>query len=238
MHLHVRQLEGDGLILDDEAAELLPLLGVVQGELVGGPGDPHRLRARRSGVTPRRSPSPPASRSSCPPWPGPGARRASPCRRAGSVPAPGSRRGSTSAVCEARMPIFLNFCPCEIPGVPSGTTNDACPRDPSSGSTDKHQHVRVRDAAVGDPGLSAVEHPLVLGLVVDGPRLQRGHVGSGVGLGHAERRQLDVVGRAEALRDPLADLLGRPVGEDPRHRQRGAEDGRARCRRRPSSSPR
>ncbi len=35
------------------------------------------------------------------------------------------------------MPIFLNFWPCEIPGVPSGTTNEAWPREPSSGSTDK-----------------------------------------------------------------------------------------------------
>ena len=34
------------------------------------------------------------------------------------------------------MPIFLNFCPCEIPGVPSGTTKVAWPRLPSDGSTE------------------------------------------------------------------------------------------------------
>ena len=85
--------------------------------------------------------------------------------------------------------------------------------------------MRVGDAAVGDPGLGAVEHPLVLGLVVDGPRLERRDVRAGVGLGHAERGQLDVVGRPEALRDPLADLLGRAVGEDAGHGERRAEDG-------------
>jgi hypothetical protein len=51
---------------------------------------------------------------------------------------PGTRQSSstTSAVCEARMPIFLNFCPWLIPGVPSGTTKLAWPRLPSSGSTE------------------------------------------------------------------------------------------------------
>ena len=35
------------------------------------------------------------------------------------------------------MPIFLNFWPWEIPGVPSGTTKLACPRLPSVGSTER-----------------------------------------------------------------------------------------------------
>ena len=34
------------------------------------------------------------------------------------------------------MPIFLNFWPCDSPGVPGGTTKLAWPRAPSSGSTD------------------------------------------------------------------------------------------------------
>ena len=34
------------------------------------------------------------------------------------------------------MPIFLNFCPIDRPGVPGGTTNEACPRLLRSGSTD------------------------------------------------------------------------------------------------------
>src|SRR5207237_8333456 len=43
--LHVRQLESDGLVLDDRPAELLALLGVVEGVLVGGPGDADGLGA-------------------------------------------------------------------------------------------------------------------------------------------------------------------------------------------------
>ncbi len=43
VHAHLGQLEGDGLVLDDGPAELLALLGVVQGVLVGGPGDANRL---------------------------------------------------------------------------------------------------------------------------------------------------------------------------------------------------
>ena len=51
---------------------------------------------------------------------------------------PGTRHSSnmTSPVCEARIPIFLNLVPAETPGVPSGTTKLACPREPSSGTTD------------------------------------------------------------------------------------------------------
>ncbi len=51
---------------------------------------------------------------------------------------PGTRTPSrtTSAVCEARMPCFLNFCPWLSPGVPGGTMNDAWPRAPRAGSTE------------------------------------------------------------------------------------------------------
>jgi len=42
---------------------------------------------------------------------------------------------STSAVCEARMPIFFSFLPMRRPLVPGGTTKLAWPRVPSSGST-------------------------------------------------------------------------------------------------------
>ncbi len=50
---------------------------------------------------------------------------------------PGTRTWSrmTSAVCEARMPCFLNFWPWDRPGVPGGMMKEACPLEPSSGST-------------------------------------------------------------------------------------------------------
>src|SRR5215210_1595503 len=45
LELHPREREGDRLVLDDLAAELLALLGVLQRVLVGRAGDPERLRA-------------------------------------------------------------------------------------------------------------------------------------------------------------------------------------------------
>ncbi len=50
---------------------------------------------------------------------------------------PGTRTSSrtTSAVCEARMPCFLNFWPWDRPGVPGGTMKEAWPLEPTSGST-------------------------------------------------------------------------------------------------------
>ena len=139
---------------------------------------------------------------------------------------PGTRTSSstTSAVCDARMPCFLYFWPCERPLVPGGTMKLAWPRPLSSGSTGGDDHVDVGDAAVGDPRLGAVEDPLVLGLVVDGRGAQRAHVGAGVGLGDAEGAELHVVGVAVALRHPLDDLLGRAVAGDAGGGQAGAED--------------
>src|SRR5215217_6228439 len=63
--------------------------------------------------------------------------------RASSFSSPPSRHelgtrtssNSTSPVCEARMPIFFSFFPPVRPGVLGGTTKEAWPRDPSSGST-------------------------------------------------------------------------------------------------------
>ena len=106
-------------------------------------------------------------RAACPRGRARGARRASPCRRAGSEPGTRQSSRTTSAVCEARMPCFLNFCPSRGPCVPGGTTNAAWPREPSSRVDRRDDDVHVGDAAVGGPRLGAVEHPLVLGLVVD-----------------------------------------------------------------------
>jgi hypothetical protein len=82
------------------------------------------------------------------------------------------------------------------PGVPGGTTKLACPR-----------------------------HPLVRGRVVDGAGTQARHVGAGVGLTDREGTELDLVGGAEALRDPLGDLLGGSVAGDARHGEGAPEDG-------------
>ena len=38
-------------------------------------------------------------------------------------------------VCEARIPSFDSFLPCDSPGVPFWTTNEAWPRVPRVGST-------------------------------------------------------------------------------------------------------
>ncbi len=106
---------------------------------------------------------------------------------------PGTRTSSstTSAVCVARMPIFLNFWPIVRPGVSGPMTKRvAAALQLGLDRGDDHVHGRhVRDAAVGDPRLGAVEHPLVLGLVVDRARAQRRHVGTGVGFAHCERRR-------------------------------------------------
>src|ERR1019366_8167633 len=47
VHLHVGELEGDALVLDDRPTELLALLGVVERVLVGRTGDAGRLGADR-----------------------------------------------------------------------------------------------------------------------------------------------------------------------------------------------
>ena len=75
-----------------------------------------------------------------------------------------------------------------------------------------HDDVDVGDAAVGDPGLGAVEDPFVVGLVVDGAGADRADVAARVGFGDAEGAQLDVVGGAEHLRGPFQDLLLGAVG--------------------------
>ena len=125
------------------------------------------------------------------------------------------------------MPCFLYFWPWLRPGV-SGTDDEARLAAALQLRVDGgDDDVDVGDAAVGDPRLRAVEHPLVLGLVVHGPGAQARDVGAGVGLAHAEGAEGDLVGRAVALRHPLADLLGRAVAGDPGGGEAGAHDRHA-----------
>jgi hypothetical protein len=90
---------------------------------------------------------------------------------------------------------------------------------------DGGDHVDVGDAAVGGPRLGSLEDPFVLRLVVRRLGAHRAHVTSRVGLGGAERAELEVAGRAVHLRDPLHDLLVGAVGPDAGGRERGADDG-------------
>ena len=103
----------------------------------------------------------------------------------------------------------------------------ACPRPFSAGSTVGDHDMDVGDAAVRDPGLRPVDDPLVVGLVVDSARAQRGHVRAGVGLAHAEGTELDLVGGAVALRHPLHDLLRGAVARDACRGEGGSEDREA-----------
>ena len=64
--------------------------------------------------------------------------------------------------------------------------------------------VEVGDTGVGDPGLGAVDHPLVAVLAGVGDHPAR--IGAGLGLGQRERRR-PLAGRA-ARQEPLLQLLG------------------------------
>jgi hypothetical protein len=82
----------------------------------------------------------------------------------------------------------------------------------------RDDHVDVGDPAVGDEDLRAVEQPVVA--VAPGGRAQRADVGAGAGLRDRVGAEPDLVADAEAPRDPVADLLGRPRRGDARRRER------------------
>ena len=204
------------LVLDDRPAELLALLGVVERVLVRGARDADRLRAdERTGRLERRSSRP------APALLLPSRARA---RRSSSFSLPPSRQRAGDAhvveddlggVAGADAVLLELLAHASDPGVPGGTTKLAWPRAFELGVDRRDDHVDVGDAAVGDPRLGAVEHPLVLGLVVDRAGAQRADVACRRrARSRRTRPSWIVVGRAEALRDPLADLLGRAVGDD------------------------
>ena len=82
--------------------------------------------------------------------------------------------------------------------------------------------VDVGDAAVGDEDLGPVEDPLVA--VALRGRLQALDVGAGLRLGDRVGAELDLVAGAEALGDPLGDLLGGAGGGDAGGGEAGAGD--------------
>ena len=135
---------------------------------------------------------------------------------------PAVRRGSTSAVCEARIPSLVSFLPWLRPGVSLPITKEAWPRVPSVGVDGGDDDVDVGDAAVGDEDLGPVEDPLVA--VALGGRLQALDVGAGLRLGDRVGAELDLVAAAEAVGDPARDLLGGAGGGDAGGGEPGAGD--------------
>ena len=122
------------------------------------------------------------------------------------------------------MPCLWNFWPWLSPLVPGRHDEAGLPAGAQLGVDDGGHDVDVGDAAVGRPGLGAVDDPLVGGLVVRRPRAHRADVAAGVGLGRAEGAELEVAGRAVHLRHPLPDLLVGAVGAHAGGGQRGTDD--------------
>ena len=156
------------------------------------------------------------------PWPA--ARRASPCRRAGSGRGPGTWSSTTSAVCEARMPCLGNFWPWLSPLVPGGTTKLACPRVRRSGSTTA---VTTWTSAM-PPLVAQVLVPLRTHSSVASSYVARVRIAptSLPASGSEEQNapSLRSPGVPNICGDPLADLLVGAVGADAGGGQRGADD--------------
>ena len=218
------------LVLDDRPAELLALLGVVERVLVRGAGDADGLRADGGRVASNVAIA--ACTAAAPALAGAGEALVELLLAAEQAASRGRarRRGRPRRCATARMPCFLNFWPMrqarrarrhDEAGLARGAL--------SSGSTDGDDHVDVGDAAVGDPRLGAVEHPLVLGLVVDGPGAQRAARRSRRrARSRRTRRAAIFVRRAEALRHPLARSARACRWRRCRRRaRRGAEDRQA-----------
>src|SRR3954447_23371263 len=224
LRLHVGQLERDRLVLDDRPAELHALLGVVERVLVRRARDADGLRTdERTGRLERLQRRLAAA--------------AAPLARTRQAPVETLLAAEQAPAGHAHVveydlrgvagpdPVLLELLPHPQPPRARRADEAPLPAPAELGVDGGDDHVDVGDAAVGDPRLRAVQHPLVLRLVVDGAAAQRRDVRAGVGLGHAEGGDLDVVGRAEALRQPLGDLLGAAVAHQAGDAERRAEDG-------------
>ena len=236
--LHVGQGERDGLVLDDRPAELDPVLGVVEGVLVGGAGDADGLRADGRAGQLEGAHGGLAAEAAARRGPGPGARRAAPCRRAGSGPGRGRRRGRRRRCARRAGRASQLAGASEAPALPGGTTNAACPREPELGVDGGGDDVHVGDPAVGRVRLLPVEHPLVGGLVV---------AGAGA---HRRRRPSRPPARWSRTRRPWARRRRRSTAAPTPRSARGCRSRRwrrrrarcrrspCRCRRRPRRAPR
>ena len=90
---------------------------------------------------------------------------------------------------------------------------------PGVGIDGGHHDVDVGDAAVADEHLVAVDDPVAAVLARAG--LDRAHIAAAARFGHCQGGELEVIGRAEALRRPLHQLLVSGSLADRRERQRG-----------------
>src|SRR4051812_35385635 len=226
LELHVRERERDRLVLDDRPAELRALLGVVERVLVRRACDAERLRA------PRRAARLEGLHGGL-------ALRALALARLRHalvkllLPAEQAAAGDAAVVEEdvggvrGAQAVLLDLG-AHLHALGARWDDEGGLAAGLQLGIDRRDHdVHVRDAAVRRPRLLSVQDPLVLGLVVLRARAQRGDVGAGVRLAHAERADLRLLLGPEALRDPLAHLLGRARAEDARHRERRTHDRHA-----------
>src|SRR5581483_6185828 len=166
---HVGQHEGDGLVLDDRPAELGALPGVVEGELVGGPGDAHGLDAddRTAGLE------------------GAHGRLG---RRLAALPGPGQAGlelllaaeeavGRDADVVEDHLgrvagpdPHLLLLLAHGQAGCAGGHDEGGLTPGAERRVDGGHHHMDAGDPAVGDEALRAVEHPIRPVLLGPGPQ--------------------------------------------------------------------
>src|SRR6266700_485022 len=219
---HVGEHESDRLVLDQRAAELLALLGVLQRELERSAGDAEGLRAHdRPGELERLQRD----------------RRT----RMRALARPGQLAlqlfDSTEHILEwdravleqhlsgvrgpdAHLPFFLALPDAFGPGR-HGEARLTARAELWLDRRDHHVH--VGDTAVGDEYLLAVEDPVPV--LADRARLHRGDIGPCLRLGHRKGAQRRLLDSAKAREDPGRDLLRGPLREDRRDRQPGALDG-------------
>ncbi len=132
--------------------------------------------------------------------------------------------------------VLLNFWPCFRPGC-SADDEAGLAAAAQLGVHRRHDHMDVGDAAVGRPGLGAVQHPLVLGLVEDGAGADRAHVAAGVGLDAQNAPSLTSSALPNICGTHSAVCSGCPRRLRTRRRGR-CPRWRGRCPRRPRTAPR
>jgi hypothetical protein len=111
------------------------------------------------------------------------------------------------------------------PGRPTGDDEQRLPAVARARVDRRVDDVDVRDPAVADPDLVPVDHPLAA--VAPGARAQAAHVAPALGLGHAQRGELEVARLPEALRRPPQELLVRRRLRHRRQRERRHHDAQS-----------